>query len=157
MLTREDDTARVAYRSHTEPQQVLSESEKPGSNVENLSLIGWGSHRPNSVGAYHSVGGRMKYWGRFAAFWSLFCVVALGAAVFLVPGVRPTLQSGAFTAGTGRLVAGTILVVGFLTFLVAGFYSLGIPEKCSPAYEPKVHSVQPPSGQSTAPTTLKAA
>jgi hypothetical protein len=116
---------------HTEPQQVLSESEKPGSNVE--------------------------YWGRFAAFWSLACVVALGAAFFLVPGVRPTLQAGAFTSATHGLVEGTILVVGFLTLLVAALYSLGIPEKRTPRYEPKVHSVQPPSGQSTAPTTIKAA
>jgi hypothetical protein len=157
VVTREDDTVRVAYRSHTEPQQVLWESKRPGSNVENLSLIGWGSRRRNSGAGYHGVGGRMKYWGRFAAFWSLACVVALGAALFLVPGVRPTLQAGAFTSGTLGLVEGIILVVGFLTLLLAGLYSLGIPEKCTSTYDPKVHSVQPPSGQSTAPTTIKAA
>ncbi len=79
----------------------------------------------------------MKYWGKWGAFWGGFWGLLFGAAFFWVPAVGPVLVGGPLVAW---IVAGleNAVVVGGLSALGAGLYSIGIPKDSVVEYEAAV-------------------
>jgi hypothetical protein len=129
------DTIVAVYNRHTEVERAVKELQKSGFNLGKLSVIGKDYHSAESVVGYYHAGGRMKYWGRFGAFWCGMWTLTLGAAFFLVPGIGPVLVAGHLTPAILGVLEETALVVGGLTVIGAGLYSLGIPEDSIAEYE----------------------
>ena len=129
------DTIVAVYNSHTEVERAVKKLQKSGSNLEKLSVIGKDYHSGESVVGYYHAGGRMKYWGRFGAFWCGMWTLTLCAAFFLVPGIGPVLVAGHLTTAVLGVLEGTVLVVGGLTVIGAALYSLGIPKASIAEYE----------------------
>ncbi len=76
----------------------------------------------------------MKYWGKLGAFWGGFWGLLFGAAFFWVPAMGPVLVGGPLVTW---IVAGLedALVVGGLSAIGAGLYSLGIPKDSIVTYD----------------------
>lgn len=122
------------YNSHSEAEGAVEILRKAGIDVTKLSIVGRGYHTEEQVTGYYNTGDRMKYWGKFGAFWGGLWGLLVGAAVFLVPGVGPILVAGPFAAAiVGALEAA--VVVGGLSAIGAGLYSLGIPKNSIVKYE----------------------
>ena len=77
----------------------------------------------------------MKYWGRSGAFWGDLWGMLFGAAFFAIPRHRgPVLVAGPLVAWIVGAIDGAV-VLGGLSALGAGLYSIGIPKDSVVKYE----------------------
>jgi hypothetical protein len=122
------------YDNHTAAEDAVRELQKSGFNMKKLSIVGKDYHTDEQVVGYYNAGDRMKYWGKQGAFWGGFWGLLFGAAFFWVPAIGPVLVGGPLVAS---IVAGleNALVVGGLSAIGAGLYSLGIPKDSIVTYE----------------------
>ncbi len=99
-----------------------------------LSIVGKDYHTEENVVGYYNTGDRMKYWGKMGAFWGGIWGLLFGAALFVVPGLGPVLVAGPVAAWILAGLEGA-LVVGGLSAIGAGLYSIGIPKDSVLRYE----------------------
>ena len=104
--------------------------------MKKLSLVGKDYHTEEHVVGYYTTGDRMLYWGKLGAFWGGFWGL-FGSAFFWVPGVGQLLVAGPLVIW---IVGGLeeAAVVGGITALGAGLYSIGIPKNSVVQYETEV-------------------
>ena len=81
-----------------------------------------------------TLGDRMKYWGKVGAFWGGFWGLLFGSAFFMIPGLGPILAAGPVVAWIVGALEGAV-VVGGVSALGAGLYSMGIPKDSIVKYE----------------------
>jgi hypothetical protein len=133
-----DTNAVIAvYENHSGAEAAVKELQKSGFDMKKLSVVGKDYHTEEHVVGYYNAGDRMKYWGKWGAFWGGFWGLLFGAAFFWVPAVGPVLVGGPLVAW---IVAGleNAALVGGLSALGAGLYSIGIPKNSVVEYEAAV-------------------
>jgi hypothetical protein len=86
------------------------------------------------VVGYYNAGDRMKKWGKTGAFWGGIWGLLFGSAVFLIPGIGPLVIAGPLVTWIVGALEGAV-VVGGLSAIGAGIYSLGIPRDSILRYE----------------------
>jgi hypothetical protein len=102
--------------------------------MKKLSIVGRDYHTDEHVIGYYNAGDRMKYWGKMGAFWGGLWGMLFGSAFFLIPGFGPLLVAGPLVAWIVGALEGAV-VVGGLSAVGAGLYSLGIPKDSILRYE----------------------
>src|ERR1700690_2135282 len=122
------------YSTHTAAEAAIKEVQQSGFDMKKLSIVGRDYHTDEHVVGYYNAGDRMKYWGKQGAFWGGLWGLLFGAAFFWVPAIGPLLVGGPLVAS---IVAGLedAVLVGGLSALGAGLYSLGIPKDSIVTYE----------------------
>jgi uncharacterized membrane protein len=135
-----DKNAVVAiYDSHTQAETALKELQRSGFDMKKLSIVGKDYHTEEDVVGYYNAGDRMKRWGKVGAFWGGFWGLLFGAAFFTIPGLGPILVAGPLVAWIIGALEGAV-VVGGISALGAGLYSIGIPKDSIVQYETAVKS-----------------
>ena len=130
-----DTNAAIAvYDEHSAAENAVKELQKSGFDMKKLSVVGKDYHTDEQVVGYYNAGDRMKYWGKMGAFWGGLWGLLFGAAFFWVPGVGPLLVAGPLAAWIVGALEGAV-VVGGLSALGAGLYSIGIPKNSVLKYE----------------------
>ena len=124
----------AVYPSHTAAEAAVKELQQSGFDMKKLSIVGRDYHTDEHVIGYYNVGDRMKYWGKMGAFWGGIWGMFLGAGFFLIPGLGPLLVAGPLVAWIVGALEGAV-VVGGLSAVGAGLYSLGIPKNSILQYE----------------------
>ena len=81
----------------------------------------------------------MKRWGKSGAFWGGMWGHLLGSAFFAIPGIGPVLIAGPLVAWIVGALEGAV-VVGGLSAVGAGLYSIGIPKDSVMEYETAIKS-----------------
>jgi hypothetical protein len=81
----------------------------------------------------------MKRWGSTGAFWGGFWGLLFGSAFFAIPGLGPVLVAGPLVAWIVGALEGAV-VVGGLSAIGAGLYSIGIPKDSIIEYETALKS-----------------
>jgi hypothetical protein len=122
------------YGTHTQAEEAVKELQKSGCDMKKLSIVGKDYHTDESVVGYYNAGDRMKYWGKQGAFWGGLWGMLFGAAFFAIPGLGPILVAGPLVAWIIGGLEGAV-VVGGLSALGAGLYSIGIPKDSVVQYE----------------------
>ena len=102
--------------------------------MKKLSIVGKDYHSEEHVTGYYNTGDRMKYWGKLGALWGGFWGLLFGAAFFAIPGIGPVLVAGPLVAWIVGALEGAV-VVGGLSAVGAGLYSIGIPKDSVLKYE----------------------
>ena len=134
----EDTNAVVAvFDTHPEADEAVRELQKSGFDMKKLSVVGKDYHTEDHVVGYYNAGDRMKHWGKLGAFWGGLWGLLFGAAFFWVPGVGPVLIGGPLVAWIIAALEGAV-VVGGLSAIGAGLFSLGIPKDSIVQYESAV-------------------
>ena len=87
----------------------------------------------------YNTGDRMKHWGKLGAFWGGLWGMLFGAAFFVIPGLGPILAAGPVVAWIVGALEGAV-VVGGLSAVGAGLYSIGIPKDSVVKYEAALKS-----------------
>jgi hypothetical protein len=95
--------------------------------MKKMSIVGKGYHTEESVVGYYNTGDRIKHWGKFGAFWGGLWGLLVGAAFFAVPSIGAVLVAGSLVAAIVGVLEGAV-VVGGLSAIGTGLYSLGIPK-----------------------------
>ena len=136
-----DSTGNAAviaiYDSHQEAEAVVRELEKSGFDMQKLSIVGKDYQTEEEVIGYYSTGDRMKAWGANGAFWGGLWGLMFGSAFFLIPGIGPLLAAGPLVGWIVGALEGAV-VIGGLSALGAGLYSIGIPKDSIIEYETQI-------------------
>jgi hypothetical protein len=133
-----DTNAVIAvYDTHAAADGAVKELQKAGFDMKKLSVVGKDYHTDEQVVGYYNAGERMKHWGKLGAFWGGLWGLLFGAAFFWVPGIGPVLVGGPLVAWIVAALEGAA-VVGGLSAIGAGLYSLGIPKDSIVLYEAAV-------------------
>jgi len=130
----EQNSVVAIYGNHTGAEEAVKELQRGGIDMHNLSIIGKDYHTDENVIGYYNTGDRMKYWGKVGAFWGGFWGLLFGSAFFAIPGLGPILVAGPLVAWIVGALEGAV-VVGGLSAVGAGLFSLGIPKDTVVQYE----------------------
>jgi hypothetical protein len=124
----------AVYASHPQAEEALRAFKNSGFDMKKLSIVGKDYHTEEHVIGYYNTGDRMKFWGKRGAFWGGFWAMLFGSGLFLIPGVGHLMVLGPLV---GWIVGamGEAAVVGGLTAVGAGLYSIGIPKDSILKYE----------------------
>ncbi len=136
--TNDNESAVVAtYLQHSDAENAINLLKKHDFNIKKLAIVGRGYHTEDQVVGYYTTGDRMKHWGKLGAFWGGIWGLLVGSAFFLIPGVGPVMVAGSAVAW---IVGGleSAVVVGGLSALGAGLFSIGIPKDSALKYESSV-------------------
>jgi hypothetical protein len=125
--------------THTEAENAVKELQKSGFDLKKLSIVGKDYHTEEHVVGYYNAGDRMKYWGKLGALWGGLWGILFGSAFFLIPGIGPILVAGPLVTSIVGGLEGAVLVGG-LSALGAGLYSIGIPKDSVLRYETAIKS-----------------
>ena len=124
----------AVYPTHTEADQAVKELQRGGVDLRKLSIVGKGYHTDEHAVGYYNTGDRMMYWGKVGAFWGGFWGLLFGSAFFMIPGLGPILAAGPVVTWIVGALEGAALVGG-VSALGAGLYSMGIPKDSIVKYE----------------------
>src|SRR5580698_2783998 len=130
----EQNAVVAIYASHVEAEEALEELQSGGIDMKTLSIVGKDTHTDEHAVGYYNAGDRMKYWGKNGAFWGGFWGLLFGSAFFAIPGIGPLLVAGPLVAWIVGAREGAV-VVGGLSAVGAGLYSIGIPKDSIVEYE----------------------
>jgi uncharacterized membrane protein len=125
------------YDTHEEAEKAVRELQRSGFDMRRLSIVGKDYQTEEDVVGYYSTGDRMKAWGKTGAFWGGLWGLLFGSAFFLIPGVGPLLAAGPLVGWIVGALEGAA-VVGGLSALGAGLYSIGIPKDSVIEYETQI-------------------
>jgi uncharacterized membrane protein len=127
----------AVYNTHTEAEVAIKDLQKSGFDMKKLSIVGKDYRTEEHVIGYYNAGDRMKFWGKRGAFWGGLWGLLFGTALFVIPGVGPVLVFGPLV---GWIIAAleSAVVVGGLSALGAGLYSIGIPKDSIVQYENQI-------------------
>lgn len=132
-MTNENAIVAV-YDDHAAAEKAVDQLKRTGFDMTKLSIVGKDYHTEENVVGYYNSGDRMKYWGKMGAFWGGLWGLLFGYAFFVVPGIGPVLVAGPVAAWIVAALEGAA-VVGGLSAIGAGLYSIGIPRDSVLQYE----------------------
>jgi uncharacterized membrane protein len=130
----EQNAVVAVYETHAGAEEAIKELQRAGIDLHTLSIVGKDTHADEHVVGYYNMGDRMKYWGKTGAFWGGFWGLLFGSAFFAIPGIGPVLVAGPLVAWIVGALEGAVLVGG-LSAIGAGLYSIGIPKDSIVEYE----------------------
>jgi len=128
------NTVVAMFDSHVDAERAVHTLDRADFNIKSISLVGKGAHTEESVVGYYNTSDRMQYWGTSGAYWGGLWGLLFGSAMFMVPGVGPMLAGGPVVAWIVAALE-SALVVGGLSAIGAGLYSIGIPKDSIVQYE----------------------
>ena len=131
---QQQDAVVATYETHDQAEEAVKELEKGGIDMKQISIVGRDYHTEDQVVGYYNAGDRMKYWGKLGAFWGGIWGLLFGAAFFWVPGVGPLVVAGPLAAAIVGALENAV-VVGGLSAVGAGLFSIGIPKDSIVNYE----------------------
>jgi hypothetical protein len=137
-IAGKDQNSVVAiFGQHSGAENAVKDLQKGGFDIKKLSIVGRDYHTEDNVVGFYHTGDRMKYWGKMGAFWGGLWGLLVGAAFLFIPGVGPVIAAGSVVTWIIGALEGAV-VVGGLSALGAGLYSLGIPKDSVVKYESSV-------------------
>jgi hypothetical protein len=129
------------YPTHTEAEAAVKALQKAGFDLQKLSIMGKDAYTEEHVVGYYNAGNRMQFWGALGAFWGWLGGLLVGGALFVIPDLGPVIVLGPLVGGLVGAMGGAV-VVGGLSALGAGLYSIGIPQDSIVEYETALKSAQ---------------
>ena len=135
----ETNSVVAIYDTHVQAEEAVKELQRSGFDMKKMSIVGKDYHTEEHVVGYYNAGDRMKYWGKMGAFWGGIWGMLFGAAFFAIPGIGPVLVAGPLVAWIIGTLEGAV-VVGGLSALGAGLFSIGIPKDSVVKYEAALKS-----------------
>lgn len=136
----QDQNSVVAtFGQHFAAENAIKQLKGGGFDIKKLAVIGRDYQSEEDVVGFYNTGDRMKYWGKWGAFWGGLWSLLFGAAFLIIPGVGPVVAAGSIVASIVSVLEGAV-VVGGLSALGAGLYSLGIPKNSVVTYETSIRA-----------------
>jgi hypothetical protein len=135
---RQDQNSVVAvFSQHSSAENAIKELKGGGFDIKKLAVVGRDYQTEEDVVGFYNTGDRMKYWGKWGSFWGGLWGLLVGAAFLIVPGVGPVVAAGSVVDWIIAALEGAV-VVGGLSALGAGLYSIGIPKNSVVKYETSI-------------------
>jgi len=130
----EKNSVIAMFDRHIQAEKAVKQLQQAGFDMKKLSIVGKEYHTEENVVGYYTTGERMKHWGRNGAFWGGIWGLLFGSAFFMIPGIGPLVVAGPLVGWIVGALEGAA-IVGGLSAIGAGLYSIGIPKKSILQYE----------------------
>jgi uncharacterized membrane protein len=127
----------AVYDSHERAENAIRKLVDSKIPMEKLSVIGKGYHTEEKLVGFYNTGDRVKFWGKFGAFWGGLWGLLAGGLYMTVPLIGPVVVLGHFAAMVLAAIEGAV-VTGGLSALGAALFSIGIPKNTVLQYEQAV-------------------
>jgi uncharacterized membrane protein len=129
-----NESVVAIYHTHSQAEQAVKSLQQAGIDMKTLSIVAKEYHTDEHVVGYYTAGDRMKRWGKTGAVWGGFWGLLFGAAFFAIPGFGPLLVAGPLVAWIVGALESAV-VVGGVSALGAGLFSIGVPKNSVLQYE----------------------
>ena len=137
MPRQDQDSVVAVFSQHSAAENAIKDLKSSGFDIKKLAVVGRDYHTEQDVVGFYNTGDRMKYWGKWGAFWGGLWGLLFGAAFLIIPGVGPVVAAGSIVTWIVAALEGAV-VVGGLSALGAGLFSLGIPKDSVLKYETSI-------------------
>lgn len=135
---KQDQNSVVAtFSQHSAAENAIKELKGSGFDIKKLAVVGRDYQTESDVVGFYNTGDRMKYWGKWGAFWGGLWGMLFGSAFLIIPGIGPVVAAGSIVAWIVAALEGAV-VVGGLSALGAGLFSIGIPKNSVLKYETSI-------------------
>jgi hypothetical protein len=128
------DAIIAVFTDHRGAETGIRKLAEAGFDMKKLTLVGKGYHSEEKVVGFYNTGDRVKFWGKYGAFWGGLWGLLLGGIFVTVTGVGPVVVLGYLAAVIVSAIESAVLVGG-LSALGAALYSIGIPKDSVLDYE----------------------
>jgi hypothetical protein len=135
--TQDQNSVVAVFSQNSAAENAIKELKDGGFDIKKLAVVGRDYQTEADVVGFYNTGDRMKYWGKWGAFWGGLWGLLFGAAFLIVPGIGPVVAAGSIVDWIIAALEGAI-VVGGLSALGAGLYSLVIPKNSVVKYETSI-------------------
>lgn len=134
-MSNDNNTSVVAvYDSHDDAERAVKKLADGNIPMKEISIIGKGYHTDEKVVGFYNTGDRMKFWGKYGAFWGGMWGILMGGLFVTVPVIGPVVVLGSFAAMVLAGIEGAVVVGGF-SALAGALASIGIPRDTVLQYE----------------------
>jgi hypothetical protein len=133
-MTQRNDSAIAVFDDHRAADAAVGELIEAGFDMRHFSVIGKGYHTDERVVGFYNTGDRMKFWGKYGAFWGGLWGLFFGGLFVTLPAVGPVIVLGYLAGMVVSAIEGAV-VVGGLTALGAALVGIGIPKDSVIRYE----------------------
>ncbi|MGA8029965.1 MAG: hypothetical protein WB992_22705 [Bryobacteraceae bacterium] len=137
MPRQEENSVVAVFGQHSAAENAIKQLKGGGFDIKKLAVVGRDYQTEEDVVGFYNTGDRMKYWGKWGAFWGGLWGMLFGAAFLIIPGVGPVVAAGSIVTWIVAALEGAV-VVGGLSALGAGLFSLGIPKNSIVKYETSI-------------------
>ena len=127
----------AVFAQHTGAENAVKELKASRFDIKKLSIVGSDYRSNEDVVGFYNTGDRMMYWGKTGAFWGGLWGMLFGAAFLVIPGIGPIIAAGPIVAWIIGALEGAVMVGG-ISALGAGLFSLGIPKDSVVKYETSI-------------------
>ncbi|QGM46038.1 general stress protein [Methylocystis heyeri] len=128
------DISVARFSDHTKAEEAVKALAQAGIDMKQLSIVGRGYHTEDNVVGFYNSGERIRFWGKYGAFWGSLWGL-FGAGIFLSsPVTGPVMALGGLAVVLLSAVEGA-LAFGASSAIGAAIYSMGIPENSVLEYE----------------------
>ncbi|WP_024507980.1 hypothetical protein [Bradyrhizobium sp. ARR65] len=130
----QNDAIIAVFTDHPGAETGIRKLAEAGFDMKKLTLVGKGYHSEEKVVRFYNTGDRVKFWGKYGAFWGGLWGLLFGGIFVTVTGVGPVVVLGYLAAVIVSAIESAVLVGG-LSALGAALYSIGIPKDSVLDYE----------------------
>jgi hypothetical protein len=129
-----DNMVVAVFNTHRGVEDAVQALQKAGYDTRNVSVAGKDHDTGEQLLACYNSGGRVLDRGKYGGFWGTMWQMLSGSACFDMPRIGPVLVAGPLAARVFEALSGASMVGGLST-VGAGLYSVGIPEASILEYE----------------------
>ena len=128
------DVVIAVFADHLTANAAVGKLINNGFEMKNFSVIGKGYHTEEKIVGFYNIGERMKFWGKYGAFWGGLWGLFFGGIFLTVPAVGSVVVLGHLATIVISTIEGAVMMGG-LTALGAALFSIGIPKDSVIKYE----------------------
>lgn len=133
-----DNHCVAIFDRHDDAERAIRALEDSGFDMKQLSIVGRDYLSEEHPVGFYNTGDRVRYWGRYGAFWGAIFGMIFAPAFFWIPGVGPVLTGGLISSALMGIIEGGVVgaaVVGGTSALAGALSGLGIPKDTVIEYE----------------------
>jgi hypothetical protein len=127
----------AVFERHFQAENAVKKLASGGFDITKINIVGKGCHKEEKVAGFYNAGDRIKFWGKYGAFWGALWGLFVGGLFITVPVIGPIVVLGHLGAMVVAAVEGAVLAGG-LSAVGAALVSIGMPKDSVIAYETAV-------------------
>ena len=127
----------AVFAHHHSAEDAVKSLAGAGFDITKVNIAGKGCHKEEKVVGFYNAGDRIKFWGKYGAFWGSLWGLFVGGLFMTLPIMGPIVVLGHLGAMVLGAAEGAVLGGG-LSALGAALVSIGIPKNSVINYEAAV-------------------
>jgi len=131
---KQDDIAVGIYPTHLDAEDAVKVLQRSGFDMRKLSVIGKDYRSEENVVGYFNTGERVKFFGKWGAFWGGLAGILFGAAFVAVPVLGNVVLLGPIASTILGGLQGAIFGGG-VSAIAGVLMSIGIPRDSVVRYD----------------------